>query len=165
MPTTTTTTTTEKYGLGSVTTLITTIGTIANNGLAIGAIFDNTVGQTGDGATLCDLEFSGTFGVAPIANTGISFWFLMTMDGTNYEDGDGADGGSGNTTPGRAPDVVFGHLRGATIAQRINRQGWLPWGKWKPLLKNDATGQTLSAGAIIKIRPVNYMGTGISETP
>lgn len=147
----------EKNLLGSVTTLITTGGTVANNTLAIGSAFNNTVGQTGDGYTLCDLEFVGAYSVAPTANSGLTFWFLMSQDGTNYEDGDGASGGGGDVVPARAPDVVF-PLRAVTTSQRIIRQARLPWGLWKPLLRNDATGQTLGTGATVKIRPVTPEG-------
>jgi len=83
--------TTEKYLLGSQSNLLTTeLNSLANNGTAIGSAYDNTVGQTGDGYALCDLEIVCTYGSAPTANTGVSFWFIGTQDGTNYEDGDGS---------------------------------------------------------------------------
>jgi hypothetical protein len=145
--------TTEKYLLGSQTTLLSTeLNSLANNGTALGAAFDDTVGQAGDGYTLCDVELVVTYGVAPTANTGVSLWFLGTQDGTNYEDGDGS------TTPGRAPDVVF-PLRAVTTAQRVIRRVWLPWGKWKPLAKNDGTNQAMAAtGNTVKIRVVTTSG-------
>src|SRR3954468_17781018 len=108
--------TTEKYLLGSQTSLLTTeLNSLANNGTALGSAYDNTAGQTGDGYTLCDIELVVTYGSAPTASTGVSFWFLTTQDGTNYEDGDNS------TTPGRMPDVVF-PLRAVTTAQRIVRR-------------------------------------------
>jgi hypothetical protein len=146
--------TVEKYLLGAtITTLITGGSALGNNALAIGSAYDNTVGQTGDGSTLCDLEFSGTFSVAPAANTGIPVWFLRSQNGTNYEDGDGTVGGSADTTPARAPDVVI-PLRAVTSAQLVSKSTVLPWGKWKPLAKNDGTGQSLGSGFTIKVRPV-----------
>lgn len=144
---------TEKYLLGSQSNLLTTeLNSLANNGLAIGSAYNNTQGQTGDGYTLCDLELVVTYGSAPTANTGVSFWFLTTQDGTNYEDGDGS------TTPARLPDCVF-PLRAVTTAQRIVRRVVLPWGLFKPLVKNDGTGQAMAAsGNTVKIRPVARQG-------
>jgi hypothetical protein len=145
--------TTEKYLLGSQTSLLTTeLNSLANNGTAIGSAYDNTVGQTGDGYTRCDVELVVTYGSAPTANTGVTFWLLGTQDGTNYEDGDNS------TTPGRLPECVF-PLRAVTSAQRIIRRIWLPWGKFKPLVKNDGTGQAMAAsGNTVKIRPVTRQG-------
>jgi hypothetical protein len=140
---------TEKYLLGSQTTLLSTeLNSLTNNSLAVGSAFDNTQGQTGDGYTLCDLELVVTYGVAPTASTGCTLWLLGTQDGTNYE-----DGGS-SVTPARLPEAVF-PLRAVNTAQRIIRRVWLPWGKWQPQLKNDGTGQTMaSSGNTLKVRPV-----------
>ena len=141
--------TTAKYLLGSQTTLATTaLNSLANNALVACTVFDNTVGQTGDGYTLCDVELVCTFGTNPTANTGVALWFLTTQDGTNYEDG------SASLTPGRMPDCVF-PVTVSTNAQRIIRRVLLPWGKLTPLLKNDGTGQAFAASAnTLKIRPV-----------
>jgi hypothetical protein len=147
----------DKYLLGSQATLITTGGAAANNTLCKGSAWDNTQGATGDGYTLCDLEFVGTYGSAPTANTGISVWFLATQDGTNYEDGDGSVSGGSDVTPARAPDAVL-PLRAVTTAQRVVRPVMLRWGKFAPLLKNDGTGQSLNSGATLKIRPVTSQG-------
>lgn len=143
-------TTVEKLLLGSVTSLITTgLNSLANNGRAAASAFDNTVGQTGDGSTLCDVELVVTYGTAPTANTGCSVWFCMSTDGTNYEDGSAAD-----LTPARMADVVF-PLRAVTTAQRITRRVSLPWGKFIAILINDGTGQAMAAsGNTLKIRPV-----------
>src|SRR4051794_33707218 len=100
--------TTEKYTLGTTATLITTGGSSATNTLCRGAAFDNTQGGGGgDGYTLCDLEFAGSWTVAPAANTGVAFWFLGNVDGTNYEDGDGSVSGGTDVLPQRPPDCVF----------------------------------------------------------
>lgn len=138
-----------KWLLGSQSSQLTTgLNSLANNALAISAAFDNTVGSTGDGYMLCDLELVVTYGTNPTANTAVSVWFLLSQDGTNYE-----DGGTG-TTPARAPDVVF-PLLVSTSAQRIIRRVMLPWGLIKFLLKNDGTGQAMAAsGNTLKIRPV-----------
>lgn len=141
--------TVEKWLLGAISTLLSTgLNSLANNALAVSATFDNTVGQTGDGYTLCDVELVVTYGTAPTANTGVSVWFLGNPDGTNFEDG------GTSVTPGRLPDVVF-PVRAVTTAQRITRRVWLPWGQLQALLKNDGTGQAMAATAnTLKIRPV-----------
>lgn len=145
--------TVTKFLLGSATTLLSTgLNSLANNALVAGTVYDNTVGQTGDGYTLCDVELVVTYGSAPTANTGVSVWFLANLDSTNYEDGDAS------TTPARAPDLVF-PLRAVTTAQRVIRRASLPWGLIKVLLKNDGTGQTMAAsGNTLKIRPVTFEG-------
>lgn len=145
--------TTEKYLLGSQTTLLSTgLNSLANNSLAISSAFDNTQGQAGDGYTLCDLELVVTYGTAPTANTAVAVWLLGSQDGTNYEDGDAS------TTPAKLPSVTF-PLRAVTTAQRIIRRVWLPFGKFKALLKNDGTGQSMSAsGNTLIIRPVARQG-------
>lgn len=141
--------TTRKYLLGSQATLLSTeLNSLANNGTALGGAFNNTQGQTGDGYVLCDAELVVTYGSAAAANSAPALWFLGTQDGTNYEDGDNS------TTPARLPDVVF-PVRAVTTAQRIIRRVLLPWGLFKPLLKNDGTGQAMAAsGNTLKIRPV-----------
>ncbi len=141
--------TVEKLLLGSITSLATTaLNSQSNNALVSCTVFDNTIGQTGDGYTFCDVELVVTFGTNPTANTGFSLWFLSAPDGTNYEDG------SSSVTPARIPDVVF-PVRAVTTLQRINRRVYLPWGLITPLLKNDNTGQaTASSANTLKIRPV-----------
>lgn len=144
----------EKLLLGSITSLLTTeLNSLANNTNATpSSAYDNTVGQTGDGYTLCDVELVVTYGTNPTAGTCIVVWFLATQDGTNYEDG------SSSVTPGRGPDVVF-PVRAVTTAQRIIKRTMLPWGIFKALLRNDGTGQTFAAsGNTLKIRPVTREG-------
>ena len=139
---------TEKYALGSITTVgSTALNSLANNTNVSLTVFDNTQGQTGDGYTLADIELTVTFGTNPTANTGFSLWLLASADGTNYE------AGSSSVTPARLPDVVFPVIV-TTSAQTITRRVSLPWGKMTPLLRNDGTGQTIAAsGNTLKIRP------------
>jgi hypothetical protein len=97
---------------------------------------------------MVEVELYVTFGSTPTANTGISIWFLREIDGTNYEDG------SSTVTPTRNPDVVFG-VRATTNAQRMIKTCMLPPGNFKPLVRNDGTGQAFAAsGNTVKIRPV-----------
>lgn len=143
----------EKYLLGTSTSVITTgMNTLTNNSLVASSAYDNTVGQAGDGYNFCFIELVATYGVAPTANTGVSVWFLSSLDDTNYEDG------SSSITPSRAPNVTF-PLRAVTTAQRIVRFVALPPGKMTFLLKNDGTGQSMAAsGNTLKVRPVARQG-------
>jgi hypothetical protein len=142
--------TVEKLLLGTQATLLSTElnSLAANTNTAAGAAFNNTVGGGGgDGYTLCDVELNCTFAANPNANTGVSLWFLSTEDGTNYEDG------SATVTPGRAPDCVFPVTAGQA-ATRCIRRVMLPWGNFKPLARNDGTGQAMAAsGNTVKVRP------------
>jgi hypothetical protein len=68
-------TVTEKLVLGTQTTPLNTGASLSNNGLAVSSAINNTQGGGGpDGYGRCRLTFSGTFGTAPTANTGISVW-------------------------------------------------------------------------------------------
>jgi hypothetical protein len=140
--------TTTKYLVGSIATLMSTgLNTLANNALVLGSAYDNST----DLYPMAELEFAQTtaFGTAPTANTGLSIWFLRAPDGTNYE-----DGGTG-LTPSRPPDRVIPLEAQNSTAQRITVLVAIPPGTFKPLLKNDGTGQAFPAtGNTLKIRPV-----------
>lgn len=147
--------TTEKYLLASIASLMTTgLDSLANNANALGSEWDNTQGQAGDGYTLCDVEvYVDSFGGNVTAGGAVLVWFLAAPDGTNYE-----DGGAG-VTPARPADVVLPLRSGISTAQRVSRRAWLPWGKLKPLVRNDATGQAMaSSGNTLKVRPVTRQG-------
>lgn len=147
-------TSTRKWALGSQASLLTTeLNSLANNALAIGSAYNNTQGGGGgDGYVECDVELVVTYGTNPTANTACSLWLLSTQDGTNYEDG------GTSTTPARLPNCTF-PLLVTTSAQRIIRRIKMPPGSWKPLLKNDGTGQAMaSSGNTLKVRPVTDQG-------
>lgn len=137
----------EKILLASQTTLLSTgLDSLSNNALCtLGAAFDNTIGQTGDGYTLCDVELI-LASMTAAANSSINVWFIQAHDGTTYEDS--------TATIARPPDVVI-PLRAITGAQRVVVKGIeLPPGKFKPIALNNATGAALaSSGNTIKIRP------------
>jgi hypothetical protein len=145
--------TTEKYLLGSPTTLLSTgLNSLASDGLALSAAYDNTQSAAGDGAALCDVELVATFAIAPAGVAGCTLWFLGTQDGVHYEDGDAS------TAPGRLPDGVF-PLRPVTTTQRVIRRLWLPFGVLKALLKNDAGSAMAASGNTLRVRPVWRQGT------
>lgn len=144
--------TTEKYLLGSQSIVLSTGSTLANNALAISSTQDNTAGAGGfDGYTLCDVQLNVTFGTAPTAGTGISVWFLRSQDGTTFEDG------SASVIPVRPPDIVIG-VDAVTTAQIKTRETRLSPGKFKVLAQNTGTGQTMSSGWTLSIRPITFQG-------
>ena len=126
----------------AVSLLTTELNALANNGNAISAtaVLVNTVGTANtDGYVRgkAELKLAAVAG-AFTANTGLSVWFLGSVDGTNYEDGDAS------TTPARLPDVVF-PVRAVATAQRILRRVRVPVGTHYVLVRNDGTGQALGA--------------------
>ena len=149
--------TTEKWLLGSATTLLSTgLNSLADLAVALSSAFDNTQGQSGDGYTLCELQLDVTFASAPTANTAVVVWFLRCLDGTNYE----TYTATGTSTPPKArlPNVTF-PLEAVTTQQIITRMVLLPNGLMKALLKNDGTGRAFPAsGSTLKIRPVTRQG-------
>lgn len=136
----------EKFILGTPSALVSSVS-LATTANSLGSAFDNTDGQTGNGYTLCDLEATITINSGtPAANTSITVWFLMTQNGSTYEDG------SSSITPGRTPDVVF-PLRASSSTQVVSRRVFMPWGVFKPLVKNDSA---VSVTVTISIRPVSH---------
>lgn len=142
-------TTLEMLEQGSAVTLLSTeLNSLANNTMcSAGSAQTNTQATSNfNGYVRGKIELNiGAPGGTLTANSTVDFWFLKTVDGSNYEDG------SSSVTPQRIPDVVF-PMRNVSTAQRIVRECWVPVGTWKPIAKNDGTGQTLaSSGNTIKI--------------
>ena len=132
---------------GTATTALSTgLNSLANNALVTSSAITLSTGEPG--YQRCEAELVVTYGTAPTANTACVVWLLREIDGANYEDG------SSTVTPSRNPDLVF-PLRAVTTAQRIVVTGDLPPGSFVALLRNDGTGQAMSAsGNTLKIRPV-----------
>ncbi len=142
---------TEKYLLGSQTTLMSTELNSSSGPILSSSSYNNSQGQTGDGYTLCDLElFLPAMGIGEtnIEGQSISVFFLSTIDNINYE-----DGSSALVPYNKRADCVFS-LRGVNADQKIIQRVWVPQGLFKTLLWN-ATSQSLaSSGNTLKIRPV-----------
>lgn len=141
--------TTLEYLRGTTDTALSTeLNSLANNGLAAKA---TALSITSSLYVIAEVELKVTYGTNPTANTGCSVWWCREVDGTNYEDGFDA-----SLTPARAPDVVL-PVRAVTTAQRIIRTCIIPPGAFYPLLKNDGTGQAMSAsGNTLKIKPLTF---------
>lgn len=128
----------------AVTLLSTELNSLANNtNCSPSGAIDNTQGQADkDGYTRGKLEvYLDTYSGTPTANTGISVWFLLTVDGTNYEDG------SSSVTPARPPDVFVPVRAVASGPQRMIKQCRVPVGSFKVLARNDGLGLALAASA------------------
>lgn len=136
----------ETILVGTIDTVFATGSTasLANNVLVSSAAYT----PTSVNYVAAEVEFTGTFSVAPTAGTGLSIWFLRAPDGTNYEDG------AAGVNPTRSADLFIPFASVAT-AQRCTRLlPILPPGTVKVLVKNDSSGQTISAGWGLKVRPL-----------
>jgi hypothetical protein len=129
---------------GSIATLLSTeMNSQANNALVLGSAYSSSGNYL-----MAELQIDVTFGSAPTANTGLSVWLLRAIDATNYETG------GTSATPTRAPDAVF-PLAAVTTQQLITLRVPIPPGTFKPLLKNDGSGQAFPAsGSTLKILPL-----------
>ena len=138
--------TTQKWTRGTADSILTTeLNSLANN---TNVVKSTAMAPTSSEFTMVEVELYVTFGSAPTANTAVSVWFLREIDGTNYEDG------SSSIIPTRNPDVVFG-VRATTNPQRMIKTCILPPGNFKPMVRNEGTGQAFAAsGNTVKIRPV-----------
>ncbi len=144
----------EQYLLGAPATALSTgLNSLANNARALSSAYSNIQGGgEGEGYPLVDIELVVQYGSAPAARSGWTIWFLGSVDGTNYEDGDAS------VRPTRPHDIYI-EVRADTTLQKHIRRLSLPPGLLKVLAENTATGQaTASSGNTIKIRPVTYEG-------
>ena len=124
----------------------TALNAMANNALVLGTAISNIQGGAFDGYVRCLVVLNYKFQVLPAANTGFSLWLLRPqLPGTN---GTFEDGGTAYT-PQRMPDCVFPvDSVAGTSARQIAREIRLPVGFVAALLKNDGTGQALTANNI-----------------
>lgn len=138
--------TTQKWSRGTTDSVMTTeLNSLANNSNAVKA---TSITLSTTEFIMAEVELVVTFSVVPTANTGVSIWLLREIDSANFEDG------SASITPTRAPDIVFG-VRATTNAQRIIKTCLLPPGVFRPLVRNEGTGQAfVASGNTLKIRPL-----------
>jgi len=137
-------TTLQMVEQGTAVSLLTTeLNSLANNTMcSAGSAVDNVQATSNlNGYVRAKLELVlATYSGTPAASTGVSVWFLKTVDGgSNYEDG------SSSVTPARVPDVVIPVRAVASGPQRVVRECWVPVGLWKPIAKNDGTGISFAA--------------------
>lgn len=122
--------------------LTTELNSLANGSRVITAAIDNTSALD----LWDDLELLVTFGVAPTAGLVCVLYMLISVDGTNYADGDASIAPPLTALVGSFPP------RAVTSAQRIAVRGiQLPPLKFKYVLANSA-GQTMAASGNILTR-------------
>jgi hypothetical protein len=146
---------TLKQNLGSSTTLLDSqLTSLGANGYATGTVvYDNAVGQPGDGALRCRLELFVTFAAAPTANTAVVVWLIRSYDGTNYEPTP-----TSLIAPGSALAITFPVNSGQAATRGIADIDCPP-AKFKAVLKNDNTGQALTSGShTLKVAPIVLTG-------
>lgn len=136
----------------SVSLLTTELNSLANNtNGSAGSAVNNVAGGTSnaDGYVRGAVElYLAAYTGTPTAGTGVSLWFLRSVDGgTNYEDG------SSSVTPARTADVFIPVRALSSGPQRVAVPCWLPAGYWKPLARNEGTGITFaSSGNTVVVR-------------
>jgi hypothetical protein len=147
---------TIELAVGTATAVLTTELNNLNNNVwtAASAVYDNRIGQTGNGYTICRLELFAVFGANPSAGGAITGWFLKTVDGgTNYE-----------VTPTssfaqqRLPDFVIPVVTGQTTT-RTSIDVRCPAERFKIAVQNTATNQAMAAtNNTLKILPITLQG-------
>lgn len=148
----------EWAGLGTTQTVITgtALNALASNGLVLGSAFAWVQGTAGVlGYLWGRVQLTFKFQGAPTTNTGFSLWFTKSIDaGSTFEDGTAA--------PARPPDLTFlAHAYAGTgdvNAHIVSKDILIPPGSWKALLKNDGTGQTLTANNtdnVLTVTPIS----------
>jgi hypothetical protein len=113
------------YAAGGLKNIATTAGAITATAV------DNTAGDQ-----YADLELLIDLATAATAGGYVALWFILAIDGTNYESG------SATVFPARAPDVII-PVRSTTDDSQvvsIRRVDW-PQGKFHVVFQNN-TGQT-----------------------
>ena len=154
-------TTLEWAGLGTTQTAIagTALNAMANTALVLGSAVA-WVQATGGivGFVWGRVQLTFKFQSGPTTNTGFDVWFLKSQDGgSTFEEG------STSVVPARPPDLTFlAHDYGGTgdtNAHTVSKDVLIPCGSWKALLKNDATGQSLTASNTDNILTVTPLST------
>lgn len=147
---------TLQQNLGTSTSLLTTdLDGLGNNVYSpASAVYDNRIGQAGNGALRCSLELLVVFAGNPTPNTAVVVWLSRSRDGTNYEPTPTSAVG-----PGSAMAISFLVNSGQTTTRGIVDIDCPPaW--FKATLKNDNTGQAFqgSGANFLKITPIIFTG-------
>jgi hypothetical protein len=150
---------TTKLATGALTTVLSTeLNNLVNNGFtSASSVFNNAIGQTGNGYPICRVEGFFTFAAQPTANTGVSVWFLKATDATpTFESTP-----SSTLTLGRPPDVVLPVTTGTSqTVTRVAVDVLCPAYQFKVSAKNDGTNQSMAAsGNTIKILMIAPQGS------
>lgn len=145
---------TIKQEAGSITTIASTeLNSLANNGGALGAEYDNATNLYLFGL----FELNVTFGTNPTAGNTVDLYLIPAPDGTNYDD---ATTGASGAAP--APCYVGSFpVRAVTSAQKIplgHGQALinLPPTKFKAFLLNKSGQAFPASGSTLKLIPHRY---------
>lgn len=134
------------YSAAAASVLTTEMNSLADAGQAVSASIDNS----GNLDLYDDLELVCTFGTSPTAGKSVNLYALISLDGSNYGDGDTS---TANTI---SHFVGAFSVRAVSSAQRLMLRGvQLPPGLLKYQIINN-TGQAMAASAnTLKRRPYN----------
>lgn len=128
---------------------------LANNaGVVSGSAYNNVNGGTAGlvGYKRGKFRFSGTFGAAPSANSGIAIYAIRgDSTGSTFET-------SSVTPPPNLPIATIPVDATNTTQTRDSDDVDLPAGYWKLMLVNSATGQSISSGWSLTLEPISDAG-------
>lgn len=132
----------------------TELNSLANNGAALGAEYDNATNLYLFGL----FELNVTFGSAPTEGSTVDMYIIPAPDGTNYDD---AVTGASGVAPGTSYAGGF-PLRAVTTAQKvplglgIRGRVELPPTKFKVFIVNRSGQAFPASGSTIKMVPYRY---------
>lgn len=132
----------------TIVTVVSSGAAVANNARSAASAAQGS--DAGAADLVGDWELVCSFATAPTADTPIDLYAVRAVDGTNYEDG--------SDTVRPAPDAYVGSfwVRNVTSSQRmVIRDRPMPPGLYKCIIHNNGTGQQISAGWTLKVRPHN----------
>lgn len=121
-------------------------GNTINDGAgALGSEYDNETNLN----TFAAIELTTDHASSPAGGVFLVY-FIVSLDGTNYEEG------GTSTQPSRPPDVVI-HPSSSTAAQEITvRDIPIPPFKFKPLVWNDTGVNSDASAVILDMEVYNY---------
>jgi hypothetical protein len=107
---------------------------------------------------VADIEITWSFATNPTAAKSLDIYLIVAHDGTNYEEGAG-DGSSTTTLPLESCKLASVSPTADTSTHRKSFRGIpLEPMKYKPLVYNNATGQTATVTLLIGTRKYQSVG-------
>jgi hypothetical protein len=134
---------------GTNTTLVSVNTDVSNGAGVIGS--EVTWTNTGYLRAECEFRYVDASG-SPSTGSGMAVWFLIKIDGTNYEDG------SATIFPSRLPDIYFPLRTGVGSQRVVMKDIGIPPGPITTVVRNDS-GQTIQGSVnvwTVKCRPRTF---------